>query len=221
MGTEKLNTEIRKEQIAQATLELVAAGGLKKLSVAAVARRVGLVPSALYRHFKGKEEVLDATLGLIQEKLLGNVKAISEETNDAVEQLRGLLMRHVRMIRENRGIPQIIFSQDFYIGHPDRRDRVYRGISTYLAEVARIIRRGQEAGQIRDDVDPETASVVFLGFVQPSAILWHMSDGDFDVTRQAQRAWPLFLRTIQNGVAIAHNEARWSKTPRPHWQRAT
>lgn len=74
MATEKLNTQVRKEQIAQAALELVAAGGLMKLSVAAVARRVGLVPSALYRHFKGKDEVLDAALGLIQDKLLGNVR---------------------------------------------------------------------------------------------------------------------------------------------------
>lgn len=208
MATARLDTQVRKEQIAQATLELVVAGGLKKLSVAAVARRVGLVPSALYRHFKGKEEVLDATLGLIQDKLLGNVRAVGEETDDAVEQLHGLLMRHVRMIRENRGIPQIIFSQDFYIDHPDRRGRVYRGIRSYLSEVARIIRQGQEAGQIGRHVDPDVASVMFLGLVQPSAILWHMSGGDFDVTRQAQRAWPLFQRAIQGGAASPPDEVK-------------
>lgn len=211
MATEKLDTQVRREQIAQATLELVAAGGLKKLSVAAVARRVGLVPSALYRHFKGKDEVLDATLGLIQDKLLDNVKAVSEETDDALEQLHGLLMRHVRMIRENRGIPQIIFSQDFYTGHPDRRSRVYRGIRSYLAEVAGIIRRGQQAGQVGRQVDPEVAAVMFLGLVQPSAILWHLSDGDFDVTRQAQRAWPLFRRAIEDEAAISLDETRKSR----------
>jgi len=200
MATEKLDTQVRKEQIAQAALELVATGGLKKLSVAAVARRVGLVPSALYRHFKGKDEVLDATIGLIQGKLLDNVRAVSKETDDTVEQLHGLLMRHVRMIRENRGIPQIIFSQDFYAGRPDRRARVYQGIRSYLAEVARIIRQGQEGRQIDREIDPEATAVMFLGLVQPSAILWHMSDGEFDVTRQAQRAWPLFVKAIQDGA---------------------
>ncbi|HOQ87568.1 MAG TPA: TetR/AcrR family transcriptional regulator [Phycisphaerae bacterium] len=211
MAVEKLDTQVRKEQIAQATLELVAAGGLKKLNVAAVARRVGLVPSALYRHFKGKDEVLDATLGLIQDKLFDNVRAVGEETDDALEQLHGLLMRHVRMIRENRGIPQIIFSQDFYAGHPDRRGRVYRGIRSYLAEVARIVRDGREAGQVGQEVDAEAAAVMFLGLVQPSAILWHMSDGDFDVTRQAQRAWPLFLKAIQNGAASPPETAERAK----------
>lgn len=197
---EKLDTQVRREQIAQATLELVAAGGLRKLSVAAVARRVGLVPSALYRHFKSKDEVLDVTLELIQDKLLDNVRAVREETGDALEQLHGLLMRHVRMIRENRGIPQVIFSQDAYVGHPERRNQTYLGIRRYLVELARIIRRGQEDGQVGPDVDADAAAVMFLGLITPSAVLWHLSDGDFDVTRQAQRAWPLFLKAIQ-GVA--------------------
>jgi len=42
-------------------------------------------------------------------------------------------------------------------------------------------------------------SVMFLGLVQPAAILWHVSDGGFDVTRQADRAWRVFREVIQNG----------------------
>ncbi len=201
MATEKLDTTVRQEQIAQATLELVAVGGLSKLSVAAVARHVGLVPSALYRHFKSKDEVLDAALRLIQDKLLGNIVAVREDNSDALAQLHKLLLRHVWLIQENRGIPQVIFSQDFYIDHPERRERVYRGIRSYLAEVAQIIRDGQRNDQISRRIDPDSAAVMFLGLIQPSAILWHMSDGDFDVSQQARRAWPLYRKAIENGEA--------------------
>ena len=45
IAAKKLGTEIRQEQIAEAALELVASQGVRRLSVAAVARRVGLVPS--------------------------------------------------------------------------------------------------------------------------------------------------------------------------------
>ena len=51
----KLDTQIRREQIAEAAMSLVASQGLRRLSVAAVARRVGIVPSGIYRHFKSKE----------------------------------------------------------------------------------------------------------------------------------------------------------------------
>lgn len=197
MAATKLDTYVRRKQIAHAALEVVAAKGLNKLSVAAVARRVGLVPSALYRHFKSKDELLDATLELIQEKLMSNVEAVLEQSDDALEQLRRLLMLHAAMIRDNRGIPQIMFSRDFYADRPDRRSRVYRGIRDYLGEVAGIIRRGRKAGQIGRQVDAGVASVVFLGLIQPSAVLWHMSGGEFNAMRQARRAWPLFLKAIQ------------------------
>ncbi|HEY6572448.1 MAG TPA: helix-turn-helix domain-containing protein, partial [Candidatus Eisenbacteria bacterium] len=62
MRTRKLATEVRRDQIAAAALQIIAAHGVRGLSLAAVARRVGLVPSAIYRHFAGKDEILDATL---------------------------------------------------------------------------------------------------------------------------------------------------------------
>jgi len=40
---EKLNTEVRQEQIIQAAMNLIASGGLKGLSMAALANRIGLV----------------------------------------------------------------------------------------------------------------------------------------------------------------------------------
>lgn len=206
MAIEKLDTKLRQEQIAKATLELVAKGGLDNLSMAAVAEKVGVVPSALYRHFKGKDELLDAALGLVHDKLMANAQAIRQETNEALQQLHGLLMRHVQLIRENRGIPQIIFSQDLYVGHPERRTRVYQGIRAYLAEVAHIIRRGQQKRQIGRKIDPDTAAVMFLGLIQPSAILWHMSNGDFNISQQAQQAWPLYRKALENGAASSRRK---------------
>ena len=123
MGAEKVKTQIRKDQIAQAILRLVADQGLKGLSIAAVARQIGLVPSALYRHFKGKEEMVDAALEIIRRKLLGNVDAVCKETEDPLERLRLLLGRHLEMIQDHQAIPRIIFSEDVYAGHPDRKKR--------------------------------------------------------------------------------------------------
>ena len=203
MSTEKLDTDIRKEQIAQATLEVIAGKGLAKVSVAAVARRVGVVPSALYRHFKGKDQVLDAAMEMILGRLLENVDATLEEPARPLEHLKRLLERHIRMIRENRGIPQILLSQDFYAQRPDRRRRVHEGMRAYLARVADLVRKAQHVGQADPDIDADTVSVVFLGLIQPPAILWHMSNGTFDVDGQAARAWPLFLRAIQPGKAGA------------------
>ena len=77
---QKLGTEVRKQQIAQAALSLVSIQGLKGLSIAGIANRVGLVPSAVYRHFKNKDQVIEAILDLIRERLLANVQMVTAKT---------------------------------------------------------------------------------------------------------------------------------------------
>jgi AcrR family transcriptional regulator len=200
MSEEKLHTGIRQEQIVLAALNLVATQGLKSLNVAAVARRIGLVPSAIYRHFRGKEEIIDAVLEHIRGMLLRNVDEVCEETSDSLERLRRLLFRHIQLIRENLTIPRIIFSEDVYGGRSGRKEMVYSIVSGYLSRVEDIIRQGQRAGRMDPEIDPKTVSVMFLGLVQPTALLWQISGGRFDATKQAEKGWKLFSRAIVGEV---------------------
>lgn len=196
MSDEKLGTEIRQEQIAEAALQLVASQGLRRLSVAAVARRVGLVPSGIYRHYKSKDDILAAVLDLVQRRLSENVREALAESDDPFQQLRGILMRHARFIREGRAIPRIIFADETFTDHPERRQRVQHLLVAYLGQVVGVIRRGQEQGQFRPELDAETAAMLVLGIVIPAGIRWHISDGGFDVTRHVERAWQILRQTL-------------------------
>jgi len=195
MATEKLDTEIRREQIVRAAIELLGSCDVGQLSMARIARRVGLVPSAIYRHFEGREEVLDAVLDSIGARLQENLKAVRQDEG-TLARLRNLLVRHVRFVRENHAIPRLIFSDEIVSRNAARRRQVYQIIQGYLEGVAEIAREGQGAGEIRGDVDPGTIALQFLGIVQPGAILWHLSDGEFDITRHAERAWTHVRKSI-------------------------
>ncbi len=197
MATEKLDTEIRQDQIAGAALEMLGARGVHELSMADIARRVGLVPSAIYRHFRGKDEVLDAVLDLIGQRLLSNVQAVQEEMGNRLDLLQRLLMRHVRFVRENQAIPRIMFFDEIGSRNPTRKAKASGIIRAYVDHVAEIVRQGQHEREIRSDVDAETVALLLLGIVQPGAVLWRLSDGRFDVTEHAEKAWRLLRATIE------------------------
>ena len=203
MSTERLESPVRREQIAQAALSVIAGGGLRGLSIAAVARRVGLVPSAIYRHFRSKDALLDAALDLIHHRLQANLRAARADGRDPLEALRDALLRHVSTIRENQVVPQLLFSEDFYAKRPERKARVLEIIRAYLNGVAEIVREGQREGRIRDDLEPAALAVMFLGLVQPGAVLWYLSDGGFDVTRHATKGWEIFSEAIARPAAPA------------------
>ncbi len=196
MGTQKLETEVRRRQIAQAALSLVASHGLKGLTIAGIAGHIGLVPSAIYRHFKNKDQVIDAILDLVRERLLGNVQMVTQETENILDRLKRLLMLHIQLIRENRGILQVAFSEEIMSGPPARKGKVYAMVRAYLQEVAKIVCQGQEASVIRKDLEPNTVAVAFLGLIQPAAILWQLSEGEFELMHQAERAWKIFVAGI-------------------------
>lgn len=205
MSTEKLDTETRREQLANAALRLIATDGLKGLSVARVARRVGLVPSAVYRHFANKDELLAAVLDLVRSRLQANVMAASGQTPDALECLHRLLLGQAQLIRENEGILRVIFSEDLHNSHPERKMQVREMVTGHLKRLAEIIERGQHEGSIRADVDPTTVSVLFMGLIQPAAILWHLTAGNFDITRHAAKVWTISceaFRTREKNLAI-------------------
>lgn len=197
MRAEKQTSEVRKKQIARAAMALIAGQGMKGLSVASVARKVGLVPSALYRHFKGKEEILEATIELVRDLLLENVRAVRGQSDRSLEQLRFLLMRHIQMVREFQAIPRIVFSEELSASHPLGKEAIYKMITEYLGQVAEIIIQGQRLGQINPSLDPKAVSVMFLGLVQPPVVLWYLSNGKFEVIKQAERAWEIFKQAIQ------------------------
>jgi AcrR family transcriptional regulator len=192
-----LNTEVRQEQIIQAAMELIAVRGLKGFSMAALANRIGLVPSAAYRHFKGKEEVFDRILDFIQERLLVNIRITCEETSEPLERLHRILMRHVETLRGNRAIPRIIFAEDVFNGNAKRRTKIYGIINGYLGALNEIIREGQQKAHIRPDLEPETIALMFLGMIQPGAILWFLSEGNFNLSEHSEMNWCVFREAIQ------------------------
>lgn len=196
MSIEKLKTEVRRDQIAQAALGLISSQGMSALRISGLSRRVGVAPSAIYHHFRNKDEVIDAVLDLLEKRLVGNVQAVAGKAADPLAQLKEILVRHVRLILEHSALPRILFSEEIYGGKPERKAKLHTIIMNYLGEVARIIGEGQRQNRIRSDASAATLAVMFLGLVQPTAILWHLSDGEFDAARQVERAWPIFCGAI-------------------------
>ncbi len=197
MALEKLDTEIRREQIVEAALSLIAAHGVRRLSMTELARRVGLVPSALYRHFASKQEILDAAMQLVQRRGLENLKDICASTPNALSRLKLLLMRVIKMVRELQAMPRIVFSDAMSADHPERKRQAYQILQGFFVAIERIIRDGQERGEIRSDLDAKSLAVMFWGMLPPAVILWHVSEGRFDVTRHAERSWEMFSAAIR------------------------
>lgn len=199
MVTEKLSTAIRREQIVEAALQVMSESSIRRLTLKDIAQRMGMAPSALYRHFRNRDAMMSAVLEHIRTKLYRNIEAVRQDSDHAVERLYRLLHRHLRLVREEHGIPRVFFSDELWGQRPERRRKMFRIVTGYLAEVEDIVREGQTRGEIRPEINPAAAARLFFGIIQPAALLYHMSEGRFDVDAHIGLIWPLFLETVAGG----------------------
>ena len=197
MGRIKVETEVRRKQIAEVSLRLIADHGLEGLSIAAIARHLGLVPSAIYRHFKCKNEIIRAALESFSIKTTENLDSAKSESHHSIDLLETFLFKQIAMIREIRAMPRIIFASKLYLdpltGHSIDS---HRYIKRNLDKISDVIKTGQKKKEIRCDVNAETIALLILGIIMPAMIFWHVSDGRFDVTQHAKKSWPLIKELL-------------------------
>lgn len=193
----RLDTEVRRKQIVRAALDILARDGAAGLGVAAVAHRVGIVPSAIYRHFSGMEAIVDAVVDSIADQLAENVRHARAFSEDPLERIESLLEGHARLIRENRGFARLLFSGELGDGPPARREKLLAMIEGYLARVRAIVEEGRESGRLGPDADPTAVTHLYLGLIQPAAFLHYLSDGAYEVTREVGKAWRIVRRGLE------------------------
>jgi AcrR family transcriptional regulator len=200
LRAKKTKTAIRKDQIVRAALDLIGSKGVQSLSIAGIAKQVGIVPSAIYSHFNGKEDILNEVLKLIKNRFLENVTQARKETPKALDRLNRLLKKQALMLNENRAIPFVIFADGIYTGNPERKTKVAEIMMTFLDMIQKIIEEGRQDGSIREDVVPATAAIMFIGMIMPVAIISNLSKDFFDINEHLKNIWPVFDRSIAANI---------------------
>lgn len=83
----------RKEEIILAALELASESGLKSVSMAQIAERVGMKAPSLYNHFKSKDDIIKEMYSYLREKAQKNRSSgLVDPADFAAKNLKQILM---------------------------------------------------------------------------------------------------------------------------------
>ena len=194
--TKKKTTEVRRDEIISASLRLIEKNGLDNLSVADIAAEINLVPSAIYRHFGGKEEIINVLIDFVDRSLQTNAASVAGSSNDAVRKLESLYKLHTDFLKTQPAIPRIIFSLLAANKNPTLKKRIISVITDYAHQVQNILAKGQCNGDIISTIDPAATALLFIGMMQPLIILSQSEDSSVDILKKEM--WAVYVRGIRN-----------------------
>ncbi len=192
-----MNTDLSKRQkdIINASLEIIAESGIQSLTIKNLSKKIGLVESAIYRHYESKTQILIAILNSITEKIKSNDY---EEIDSHIGFLEKRLENHFITFSENPALVSAVFAEDLFQNEPALVEKTRLKVEKSISDLSALLKKGQQSGEIRNDLDPEIISVIINGSVRMLVKQWRMSGYSFNLVSRGKtliESYRLMLKT--------------------------
>jgi AcrR family transcriptional regulator len=160
--------ESRRQQILEAARTCFARDGFHATTTADIVRESGVSQGTLYLYFETKDDIV---LALADDRHQGEafLNALAQSEPDPVQGLFLMIELYGRSLTDpHRAEMRRVGIQGW--GEALRNERIREsitgGLAKVRAEIVRLIERGQRAGEVRADVEPEAAARIMIALFQ-------------------------------------------------------
>ena len=167
MSSKRLPTAERRAQIAEAALRIISTQGVRRLTTAALAEQVGIADGTIFRHFKNKDEIVDAAIDLFEEALEG---AFPPDEGEPLERLGSFVVMRLALVRKRPEILRLAFNDRLAeAAGREGAARVALLVERSMTFVRRCLAEAQERGEITQDAPLALLVWMVIGVIRGAA----------------------------------------------------
>jgi TetR/AcrR family acrAB operon transcriptional repressor len=207
MRKTKVEAEITRKKLLDAALKVFSKKGYVSTTLDDIAREAGVTRGALYWHFKGGKP--DIFKDLINERTQGvqlAVNAVIVEGGSALHMLERILVRTLEYLVEDdefRAVQELAILKTEVV--PELEDTMkdkYRLQHESVRSFADLVKKAQEEGDVRKDIDPNIAAVAAISIMSGVTVVWMMDNTLFPLKEYATPIIHTFIDGLkpQNGT---------------------
>ena len=174
MATQAERVAASDRALLDAAIELIAERGYDRTTLALIGERAGYSRGLVTQRFGNKENLLWAVMKQILDRW--NTRSFEPRVADqvGVPALQTILAAYLDACENGptriRAYYALLHEADGPV--PAVRDTIRKLHVKERASIAALIRRGQEQGSVRTDVDPDAEATVFLGTMRGVTMQW-------------------------------------------------
>jgi TetR/AcrR family fatty acid metabolism transcriptional regulator len=182
-----VSQEEKRRQILEAAVRAFARKGYHACRVGEIAEEAGVAYGLVYHYFGSKEEVLQTIFRETWTQMLARISELEAEKDPAREQVRKVTALILRTWTRDPNLVRVLVRE--VTRSPEQLQQQIDEIGHAYEALERIIRRGQQAGEFRREIDPQLAATIFYGALEEVLTGWVMgqlSAGEDDVAKAEQ-----------------------------------
>jgi len=204
LGFRRAKTDVRRQQIVEATLALLADSPIDQLSTRQIARELGVSQPALFRHFASRDALLLAVIAATRDRLREVVEAVLGRESGPLAALEALAVGLLRHLEANPGLPRLLFA-NVASGEGPVFEALKQLYAAQGAFVTDLVREAQRRGELDPRVDPRDAATLFVGLLQSVTLIRRLDPRSEPLHAEGLRLFGIWLdgTRARGSVAVA------------------
>ena len=167
-------------------MRVFARKGFHASRVGDIAEEAGVAHGLLYHYFKSKDQVLEAVFHENWSILIARIESVEETDEPAADQIRHIAAIVLRTWLHLPDVVRVVIQE--FGRSPELAERVGE-LTLPIDALQRVIARGIERGEFRQDVDPAFAATVVYGSIDELLTAWVLGrlPSDEDAVARAEQ----------------------------------
>jgi len=179
----------RGEQIVNVAITLLSEGGISALTTKNLAEAVGVSEPALYRHFKGKLDILVAILDRLETNMSKLFEQDLNREDSVLDQIQAVYKRVFYNFSAQPAMASVVFSEEIFRHDPRLSERVSHIMDTVQENIMRLLRSKKGRVECRRDVPAKDLARVIMGSLRFIVTRWRLSEHQFDLEKEGAAFW--------------------------------
>ena len=198
------------ERILAAAEKLFAQQGFDAVSMHAIAEAAGVCKANVFHHFNSKNDLYVAVLRNACRDSNQHLDDLGSEQLPLAERLAQFARVHLQTILQHDQVTRLSLREMLNAGTHQGQEMAEKVYGEKFSRFVSILRAGQAAGALRQDIDPAVVATVLLGanlfFFEARDVLRHFPDVSF--TQQPDRYSSMLADILLHGILPTANELK-------------
>lgn len=179
----------RGEQIVDVAITLISEGGIMALTTKNLAEAVGISEPALYRHFKGKVDILVAILHRLRASIEDLFQQGLNSEDTVLNQIQTIHNRVFRHFAAHPAMASVVFSEEMFRHDPRLSEHVSCIMEVVHEHILRLLRSKKGRSECRSDVPAADVVRVIMATLRFHVTRWRLSGYAFDLEKEGMALW--------------------------------
>jgi AcrR family transcriptional regulator len=188
---------LRREEIVQAALTLIAQQGPGTLTTGAIAEAVGVSQATVFKHFPTKGAILAACVDWIGGQVEPAVDRALAGAGSAEARLRATLQAVCGVCDHVPAMPTTFFSRELHAEYPTLLETIRDGRRRFAAAIARLLEEGAAAGEFAPAINVNAGAYLVIGLVHTLLLRRHQGNEQIDLAEEASTMLDLLLSGLR------------------------